>query len=58
MIKQDYGSSQDFPLRLKWPNDFYFNREAKVGGLMCKLNMDGKECKFTFGTFHFYEKLQ
>ncbi|KAK5975352.1 Biotin--protein ligase [Trichostrongylus colubriformis] len=24
----------DFPLRIKWPNDFYFNRSHKVGGLL------------------------
>ncbi|KAK6010631.1 biotin/lipoate A/B protein ligase family protein, partial [Ostertagia ostertagi] len=23
-----------FPLRIKWPNDFYFNRSHKVGGLL------------------------
>ncbi|RCN36359.1 putative biotin--[acetyl-CoA-carboxylase] ligase, partial [Ancylostoma caninum] len=25
---------EDFPLRIKWPNDFYFNRSHKVGGLL------------------------
>ncbi|KHJ74999.1 putative biotin--[acetyl-CoA-carboxylase] ligase [Oesophagostomum dentatum] len=25
---------EDFPLRIKWPNDFYFNRSHKVGGLV------------------------
>ncbi|ETN74272.1 biotin--[acetyl-CoA-carboxylase] ligase [Necator americanus] len=25
---------KDFPLRIKWPNDFYFNRSHKVGGLV------------------------
>uniref|UniRef100_A0A183FEI4 BPL/LPL catalytic domain-containing protein n=1 Tax=Heligmosomoides polygyrus TaxID=6339 RepID=A0A183FEI4_HELPZ len=24
----------DFPLRIKWPNDFYFNRSHKVGGIL------------------------
>ncbi|KAK6738807.1 hypothetical protein RB195_020733 [Necator americanus] len=25
---------KNFPLRIKWPNDFYFNRSHKVGGLV------------------------
>ncbi|VDM54190.1 unnamed protein product [Angiostrongylus costaricensis] len=33
----------DFPLRIKWPNDFYFNRSHKVGGLLAtaKVRDDG-----------------
>ncbi|KAJ1368902.1 Biotin/lipoate A/B protein ligase [Parelaphostrongylus tenuis] len=28
------GILGDFSLRIKWPNDFYFNRSHKVGGLL------------------------
>ena len=33
---------QDIDLRLKWPNDIYYGREIKVGGVLVKSTiMDG-----------------
>ncbi|CAD6192008.1 unnamed protein product [Caenorhabditis auriculariae] len=32
------SGEEHFPLRIKWPNDFYFNRSHKVGGMLAAVN--------------------
>jgi biotin--protein ligase len=31
----------DFPLRIKWPNDIYYGRAYKMGGILVKASSDG-----------------
>ncbi|WKX97585.1 hypothetical protein Q1695_013333 [Nippostrongylus brasiliensis] len=40
----------DFPLRIKWPNDFYFNRSHKVGGLLATARFRDDGLLISIGT--------
>ncbi|KAF8362138.1 bpl-1 [Pristionchus pacificus] len=40
---------QDFPLRVKWPNDFYFNRSHKIGGLLVSAKSRDDAVEFSVG---------
>lgn len=40
---------QDFPFRIKWPNDFYFNRSHKIGGLLASAKTRDDGIEFVIG---------
>ncbi|GMR34751.1 hypothetical protein PMAYCL1PPCAC_04946 [Pristionchus mayeri] len=45
----EYLYSPDFPLRVKWPNDFYFNRSHKIGGLLVSAKSRDDAIEFSVG---------
>uniref|UniRef100_A0A158R4T8 BPL/LPL catalytic domain-containing protein n=1 Tax=Syphacia muris TaxID=451379 RepID=A0A158R4T8_9BILA len=40
---------QDFPLRIKWPNDIYYRRSFKMGGLLVNGSTSGDQMICTLG---------
>lgn len=39
----------DFPLRIKWPNDLYYNRSHKMGGILAKAKSGDYKMSFQLG---------
>ncbi|CAI4226541.1 unnamed protein product [Auanema sp. JU1783] len=40
---------EDFPVKIKWPNDFFFNRSHKLGGLLATCRTRDDSLFFTLG---------
>lgn len=40
---------QDFPLKIKWPNDIYYGRAFKMGGLLVNASSNGDQMVCTLG---------
>ncbi|GMS82881.1 hypothetical protein PENTCL1PPCAC_5056, partial [Pristionchus entomophagus] len=45
----ELSGMEDFPLRVKWPNDFYFNRSHKIGGLLVSAKSRDDAVEFSVG---------
>ncbi|GMT12965.1 hypothetical protein PFISCL1PPCAC_4262 [Pristionchus fissidentatus] len=45
----ELSGMEDFPLRVKWPNDFYFNRSHKIGGLLVSARTRDDAVEFSVG---------
>lgn len=39
----------DFPLKIKWPNDIYYNRSYKMGGIVITASTCGSSVRCTIG---------
>uniref|UniRef100_A0AC35TYJ5 BPL/LPL catalytic domain-containing protein n=1 Tax=Rhabditophanes sp. KR3021 TaxID=114890 RepID=A0AC35TYJ5_9BILA len=39
----------EFPLQIKWPNDIYYNKQFKMGGIIANVNDGGHIFKLVFG---------
>lgn len=43
------GGLKDLPIELKWPNDIYFDKRAKLGGILVKSSFMGYQQNIKIG---------
>jgi biotin-(acetyl-CoA carboxylase) ligase len=43
---------QEFPLKIKWPNDIYFNRVCKIGGILVNASIKNNQLQCIIGKTH------
>lgn len=40
---------KDLPLQVKWPNDIYYNKKVKLGGVLVKSSLMGSSAFLKIG---------